>query len=59
MVPLIVFELLMFDGQRLMKISVPDADSVLNTFMFSTFVFYQVSVVIVVFSKNMEHFQQL
>ncbi|XP_008777739.2 probable calcium-transporting ATPase 8, plasma membrane-type [Phoenix dactylifera] len=39
---LIVLGLLMFDGKRLLKIRGPDADSVLNTFIFNTFVFCQV-----------------
>ncbi|XP_010921867.1 probable calcium-transporting ATPase 8, plasma membrane-type [Elaeis guineensis] len=39
---LIVLGLLMFDGKQLLKIRGPDADSVLNTFIFNTFVFCQV-----------------
>lgn len=42
---LIVLGLLMFDGKRLLKIRGLDADSVLNTFIFNTFVFCQVSIV--------------
>ncbi|KAJ6852268.1 putative calcium-transporting ATPase 5, plasma membrane-type [Iris pallida] len=38
---LIVLGILMFDGKKLLKISGSDADTVLNTFIFNTFVFCQ------------------
>lgn len=39
---LVVLGLLMFDGKRLLKISGPNSDAVINTFIFNTFVFCQV-----------------
>jgi len=41
---LVVLGVLMFDGKRLLKISGPDADTVINTFIFNTFVFCQVCI---------------
>ncbi|KAJ0976132.1 hypothetical protein J5N97_018097 [Dioscorea zingiberensis] len=39
---LVVLGLLMFDGKNLLKLTGPDSDTVLNTFIFNTFVFCQV-----------------
>lgn len=39
---LAVLGVLMFDGKPLLKLTGPDADAVLNTFIFNTFVFCQV-----------------
>lgn len=43
---LAVLGVLLFDGKQLLKLTGPDADAVLNTFIFNTFVFCQVTITI-------------
>jgi len=45
---LVVMGLLMFDGKRLLHLQGSDADAILNTIIFNTFVFCQVTVTHVV-----------
>ena len=45
---LVIMGLLMFDGKRLLHLQGPDADAILNTITFNTFVFCQVTITHVV-----------